>query len=785
MHEAVLRIVVTLALLLACAGCGTSKAQSIGADGNAAELQLSLLPESLVGGAKLASSRLDFRRTSDGIEVLIGVEDAQELKAFYFQLRYDARQLTPSSAKATNLLGSADSVLEMARFDQPGVVDYGQILCNWDQRPGYTGSGCVVVVRFKGLKGEFASLARSICLAPSSDASRTVLSLDTDSSTLSWRYYSQGDYDQNGIVGITDLTPLGLHFGELGPFDINSSLAVIDGNSNGAIGLSDLVPIGANFGRRVRGYRIYQSLDSGDFPANNAAASTIAWIDEVHEAVGNPVIERISYSFILPALVDSAFYWVRPYDGEVLDPGASEGTPSNMLDVAAMLNEAPVADLICHPALGLAPLPVQFYAGGSADPDGTIVQYDWDFDGDGTYDQTTFQAFATHIYDTPGTYIASVRVTDNLGATAVDGNLVVANQGVGWRLGLVVRDTPLDNMFAAVNVDGKLAVAFSSYNEIRYCSATDAAASTWAIPTAIATNPVREGSLSLAELGGRPAVVYAEDSAQGPFFVHAADAAGAAWPAPHAIALPNLPDIFQTRIIISGNGRPLVAASTIGAGAHSLQVMLATDNTGLLWAAPSMADGGAAGFLTPQLTLVNMLPAMAYTNAAGAAVYSLSSGIPDGSDWVDETVIDDMIFSGLSLAEVNGRPAVAYINNPTSLIYIRADDAVGSSWLNIAEPDPGTSLRFDTALANNAGVPVIAYVAVAAGGTDDELRFVRGMNEDGGAWEAPQIIGVFDRVGQLQLLELGDGRPALLFQVLFDVLDPGLNGDALYCAIPE
>ena len=106
-----------------------------------------------------------------------------------------------------------------------------------------------------------------------------------------------------------------------------------------------------------------------------------------------------------------------------------------------------------------------------------------------------------------------------------------------------------------------------------------------------------------------------------------------------------------------------------------IQVMLATDDTGLLWGAPIVADSGAVGFMTPDLELVGALPAMTYMNAAGAAVYSPSSGAPDGSAWNDETVIDDVMFSGLRLAEINGRPAVVFVKDQTHLVYVRADDA--------------------------------------------------------------------------------------------------------------
>jgi hypothetical protein len=66
---------------------------------------------------------------------------------------------------------------------------------------------------------------------PGSAGAAPLLELDVDGSTLKWHFASPGDYDQNGEVNVADLTPLGLHFAETGPFDPLSVLSVIDGDA--------------------------------------------------------------------------------------------------------------------------------------------------------------------------------------------------------------------------------------------------------------------------------------------------------------------------------------------------------------------------------------------------------------------------------------------------------------------------------------------------------------------------------------------------------------------------
>ena len=61
------------------------------------------------------------------------------------------------------------------------------------------------------------------------------------------------------------------------------------------------------------------------------------------------------------------------------------------------------------------------FGGTGTDAGGSIVKYEWDFDGDGVYDWSSETAgSATHVYSAAGTYTAVLRVTDNNGATDID-----------------------------------------------------------------------------------------------------------------------------------------------------------------------------------------------------------------------------------------------------------------------------------------------------------------------------------------------------------------------------
>ena len=79
-------------------------------------------------------------------------------------------------------------------------------------------------------------------------------------------------------------------------------------------------------------------------------------------------------------------------------------------------NQVPVAEAN-GPYSGAAGRRITFSSAGSMDPDGSIASYSWNF-GDGT--PPVMQANPQHIYAAPGTYTATLTVTDNQGATDTD-----------------------------------------------------------------------------------------------------------------------------------------------------------------------------------------------------------------------------------------------------------------------------------------------------------------------------------------------------------------------------
>jgi PKD repeat protein len=90
-------------------------------------------------------------------------------------------------------------------------------------------------------------------------------------------------------------------------------------------------------------------------------------------------------------------------------------------------NRPPVASFVASPNPAQAGQTVSFDGSASTDPDGTITKYEWDFDGDTAFDQTTTDPKTTTTYATAGKRTARLRVTDTTGAT----NIVARDIEVG------------------------------------------------------------------------------------------------------------------------------------------------------------------------------------------------------------------------------------------------------------------------------------------------------------------------------------------------------------------
>lgn len=116
----------------------------------------------------------------------------------------------------------------------------------------------------------------------------------------------------------------------------------------------------------------------------------------------------------------------------VKDNGGSTATSGAVsISASSASNQPPViSSFTASPDSGSAPLGVTFRIDVS-DPDGSVTKYEWDFDGNGTFDTETTTTPVSHLYNLVGTFTAKVRVTDDQGAAALTETTITVAKGDG------------------------------------------------------------------------------------------------------------------------------------------------------------------------------------------------------------------------------------------------------------------------------------------------------------------------------------------------------------------
>ena len=93
---------------------------------------------------------------------------------------------------------------------------------------------------------------------------------------------------------------------------------------------------------------------------------------------------------------------------------------SSVTTRSLMVTADPIASFTVSPSPAQTGRVVSFNASASSDPDGTIARYEWDLDGDGSFEtDSATTPMTSRSYPSPGTVTVKLRVTDDLGVTSV------------------------------------------------------------------------------------------------------------------------------------------------------------------------------------------------------------------------------------------------------------------------------------------------------------------------------------------------------------------------------
>ena len=239
--------------------------------------------------------------------------------------------------------------------------------------------------------------------------------------TLTWHYRNLGDYDQNGTVGIPDITPIAMHYGESYDIaDVNCLLAVIDGSGNGVVDIADITPIA-----------MYYAVDVASYSVRSSAHEWGAYteIDAVGfgDATGGDVARKILELPLVPEL--GTWYRVVPQDG-----AWNEGVVS---DAVLCGGDVPPEVLSVSPLSGTTGTEVRFCAVIAG---ATPITYSWDFGG-GAEPDTSTEESPTVVLSDSDTYNCSLTTANAYGEDMFEFVLNVVSEPTFAVSGHVEKDT--------------------------------------------------------------------------------------------------------------------------------------------------------------------------------------------------------------------------------------------------------------------------------------------------------------------------------------------------------
>lgn len=246
---------------------------------------------------------------------------------------------------------------------------------------------------------------------------------------LHWRYRNVGDYNQDGIIGVSDITPIAQHYNETWPDGgENMLIAVADGSGDHKVEISDVTPIAANFGCNVEDYVIEAGAQEvGPF----TEVGTLAF-----EECASTDTARGAFTASLP-LSDLNYFRVIPRDSD-----GAQGDASSL---------APVAPRIS------AVSPLTITVGLDTQLSGVVrgtppYVFGWEFPA-GVTPEISFDETPHILITAPGEYQCRVTVTSDFGQAYLDFTLTA---GLAPSITFVssLDGTPGDSKVLSATVEG-------------------------------------------------------------------------------------------------------------------------------------------------------------------------------------------------------------------------------------------------------------------------------------------------------------------------------------------
>jgi len=198
---------------------------------------------------------LDSLPEADG-SLTMRVRATEELSlpdALLALVRFDSSQLNPQEVVVNQELFPERRFLQFSLLDAESHVPVAVAPLGAGHMPALPPGSELFRIRFRR---ERQPALRQASIAPTGDRNQVEITMLESGARvqLQWAERHIGDYNLDGTVTITDITPLASHFNEA--VGIDERRQVIDGTGDGVINIQDITPLAAQYFSSLTGYDV-------------------------------------------------------------------------------------------------------------------------------------------------------------------------------------------------------------------------------------------------------------------------------------------------------------------------------------------------------------------------------------------------------------------------------------------------------------------------------------------------------------------------------------------------
>ncbi|MCC7477919.1 hypothetical protein IT575_05620 [bacterium] len=456
----------------------------------------------------------------------------------------------------------------------------------------------------------------------------------------------------------------------------------------------------------------------------------------------------------------------------VEDSEQGVGTASIEIIVSVPGNLPPVADLVLSAPDNQVPALVSMDAGNSVDPDGSIVEYRFDYDSDGRFERTlpgNVDPILQLNMGVSGLLEVTVQVVDDQGG--VDEATASVSIFNGFSPAIVANTgkiQPVDIAAGAFNRSPSsssrfLAAWMDSGQQLFHAISEDSSANNWRDPVLVTEEgcELEHASLHLGVIGGVPVIAYIDEVTGNRLrYVRAVDADGQIWGSPLIVTSGSRFRSPSLRIV---DGFPAIAyfseAATPTGNATAFFVRARNSNGTGSWDPPVTIDSGlerVENVPTPRIQLLfasgDDEPAILF-NSSG--LFRERADNKRGSDWdggVSSCVVEDVLgFSFQFESGDEGVGAVVVRNPDTNVRTVSASHPtnVFGAFSNLFPADDlvdsSTGIGSLIEFRRKGGICTLVYFDAV----DKVLKYVESTDDSGEDYNTPMVVdfvdsGIFD-----------------------------------------